>query len=115
MTAEAGFGHPLDPLTAAEIRQVARIVRRDRGVGDSWRFASIELLEPFKGALTAGQETGRKAIAVGWDRANGQAYRAVVSLTGDAVTSWEHLAGRQPNMVHVTAIARPPTSRPILL
>ncbi len=93
-----GFGHPLDPLTAGEIRQVAQIVRRDRGVGDSWRFASIELLEPSKGALTAGQGTGREAIAVGWDRANGQAYRAVVSLTGDAVTSWEDLAGRQPNM-----------------
>ena len=35
---------------------------------------------------------------VGWDRAGGQAYRAVVSLTGDEVTSWEHLPGQQPNM-----------------
>ena len=33
-----------------------------------------------------------------WNRADGQAYRAVVSLTGDAVTGWEHLPGQQPNM-----------------
>ncbi len=98
MTADAGFDHPLDPLTAAEISRAAQIVRRDRGTGDSWRFASIELREPAKDLLASDQVTGREAIAVGWDRADGQAYRAVVSLTGDAVTSWEHLPGRQPNM-----------------
>ena len=98
MTADVSFGHPLDPLTAAEVSRVAQIVRRDRGTGDSWRFASIELREPAKDLLASGQVTGREAVAVGWDRADGQAYRAVVSLTGDAVTSWEHLPGRQPNM-----------------
>ena len=98
VTADVSFGHPLDPLTAAEVSRVAQIVRRDRGTGDSWRFASIELREPAKDLLASGQVTGREAVAVGWDRADGQAYRAVVSLTGDAVTSWEHLPGRQPNM-----------------
>ena len=98
MTADVSFGHPLDPLTAAEVSRVAQIVRRDRGTGDSWRFASIELREPAKDLLASGQVTEREAVAVGWDRADGQAYRAVVSLTGDAVTSWEHLPGRQPNM-----------------
>ena len=33
-----------------------------------------------------------------WDRADGQARRATVSLTGDNVTSWEDLPGQQPNM-----------------
>ena len=33
-----------------------------------------------------------------WNRADGQAYRAVVSLTGDEVTRLEHLPGQQPNM-----------------
>jgi primary-amine oxidase len=87
--------HPLDPLTAAEIRQAAAIVRRDRGVGPGWRFASIELREPVKGALEAAR---REAIVVCWDRSDGQAYRAVVSLADDAVTSWAHLPGQQPNM-----------------
>jgi primary-amine oxidase len=93
--------HPLDPLTADEIRQAAAIVRRERGVGDGWRFASIELKEPSKAdlpALESGRRSGREALVVCWDRADGQAYRAVVSLTGDAVTAWEHLPGQQPNM-----------------
>jgi primary-amine oxidase len=77
---------------------VAQIVRHDRGIGDSWRFASIELAEPAKEALAVGQVSGREALAVCWDRTDGQAYRAVVSLTGRAVTSWEHLPGQQPNM-----------------
>ena len=40
--------HPLDPLSADEIRHAAAILRRDRGVTDRWRFASIELREPPK-------------------------------------------------------------------
>jgi primary-amine oxidase len=93
--------HPLEPLSADEIRQTAAVVRRDRGVGDGWRFASIELKEPAKAelpALEAGGRTSREAVVVCWNRADGQAYRAVVSLTGDAVMSWEHLPGQQPNM-----------------
>ena len=98
IVSEVGPEHPLDPLTAAQIRQVAAILRRDRGIGGSWRIASIELREPAKDVLAAGEVTGREALAVCWDRTDGQAYRAVVSLTGDAVTSWEHLPGQQPNM-----------------
>jgi len=93
--------HPLDPLTADEIHQAAAIVRRDREVDDGWRFASIELKEPSKAdlpALSSGRLTARDALVVCWNRADGQAYRAVVSLTGDAVTGWEHLPGQQPNM-----------------
>ncbi len=93
--------HPLDPLTAEEIRRAAAILRRDRGLSDSWRIASIELREPAKdalAALAAGEATGRDVLAVCWDRTDGRAYRAVVSLTGDAVTSWAHLPGQQPNM-----------------
>ena len=96
-----GPEHPLDPLTADQIRQAAAILRRDRGVGGTWRFASIELKEPAKAALPAleaGLQASRAAIVVCWDRTDGQAYRAVVSLTGDDVTQWEHLPGQQPNM-----------------
>ena len=95
------MSHPLDPLTAQEIRLAATIVRRDRGVGQGWRFASIELREPAKADLAAieeGRLAGREATVVCWNRADGQAYRAVVSLTGDAIAGWEHLAGQQPNM-----------------
>jgi primary-amine oxidase len=93
--------HPLDPLSAEEIRQAAAIVRRDRGVGDGWRFASIELKEPAKidlPALESGRPARREALVVCWDRADGRAYRGTVSLTADEVTAWEHLPGQQPNM-----------------
>jgi primary-amine oxidase len=94
-------GHPLDPLSAEEISRAAAVVRRDRGVGDGWRFASIELREPAKADLPdleSGRRTRREALVVCWNRADGQAYRAVVSLTADAVTAWQHLPGQQPNM-----------------
>ena len=93
--------HPLDPLSAREISRAAAIVRRDRGVGDSWRFASIELKEPAKADLPdleSGRRDRREALVVCWDRADGQAYRGTVSLTADEVTGWDHLPGQQPNM-----------------
>ena len=90
--------HSLDPLTAGEIEQAAAIVRRDRGVGDGWRFASIELREPAKADLARADQSARQALVVCWNRADGQAYRAIVSLTGDTVTAWQHLPGQQPNM-----------------
>jgi len=93
--------HPLDPLTADEIRQAAAIVRRDRGVGDGWRFASIELKEPGKAdlpELEAGRLVRREAQVVCWNRADGQAYRGTASLTADQVAAWERLPGEQPNM-----------------
>jgi primary-amine oxidase len=93
--------HPLDPLTADEVRQAAAILRRDRKIGDTWRFASIELREPAKAALPALEadpRASREAIVVGWDCADGQAHRAIVALAGDKVTHWEHLPGLYPNM-----------------
>jgi primary-amine oxidase len=107
--------HPLDPLTAPEIGQVAACLRSGPAAGPGWRFASIELAEPAKEALAAlagGQAAPRAAAAVCWNREDGQAYRARVSLpdTGAAppdagaappearVTAWEHLPGEQPNL-----------------
>jgi len=100
-TQSAATRHPLDPLTAGEFRQVAQILRRERGVSEGWRFASVELREPDKDAVHAfrpGEPFGREALAVCWNREDGQAFRALVSLTDDTVTTWEHLPGQHPNM-----------------
>jgi primary-amine oxidase len=67
-------------------------------LGAGWRFASIELREPDKVALAAGEAMAREAVVVCWDRSDGRAFRAMVSLTDGAVTAWEDLPGQQPNM-----------------
>jgi primary-amine oxidase len=92
--------HPLDPLTADEIRRTASCVRRQPGVDDGWRFASIALEEPPKAALpgvTPGAAIARRALAVVWNRADGQTYEALVDLDHDRVERWTHRPGVQPN------------------
>ncbi|HEX4012201.1 MAG TPA: primary-amine oxidase [Solirubrobacteraceae bacterium] len=93
--------HPLDPLDADEIRRAAAVLRRDQGVTERWRFASIELLEPAKDLVRdwrAGEPIERGARVVCWNRDDGRAYKAIVSITGDAVVSWAHQPDGQPNM-----------------
>src|SRR5262245_25261620 len=89
-------GHPLDPLSADEIRQVVAILRRDRDVGPQWRFGWIELSEPPKETLR-GDTIERAANAVCWSPADGRTFKARVSLGADRVLSWEHCPGVQPN------------------
>ncbi|MGY1813592.1 primary-amine oxidase [Blastococcus sp. SYSU D00820] len=93
--------HPLDPLSADEFRAAAAILRRDRGVDDRWRFAAIELREPAKDVVRAfrsGDPIRREARVTCWSRDEGTPYKAVVSLTDDAVVSWEAVPGQQANM-----------------
>jgi primary-amine oxidase len=87
--------HPLDPLSAGEIRQAAAILRRDHGVGERWRFASIELREPMKSHPPV--DSPRAALVVCWDCESGEAFRAVVDFAADS-GSWEPLPGVQPNL-----------------
>jgi len=93
--------HPLDPLSADEFRQASSILRRDKGLSDRWRFASIELREPSKQVVhdfVPGSAVRREAIVVCWNRDDGQTYKAIVSLTDDGLVTWEHCPGIQPNI-----------------
>jgi primary-amine oxidase len=93
--------HPLDPLSADEIRQVTAVLRRDRTVGDRWRIASIELREPSKSALRGFGEGGscpREARVVCWNRDDKTTYSALVSVSEDHVVQWRHEPDGQPNM-----------------
>jgi len=92
--------HPLDPLTEDEFRLTASVLRRDRELGETWRFASIELREPPKAEVKAwapGDPVPRLAHAVLWDRADNQAWDALVDLTAEKVAAWTHLPGVTPN------------------
>ncbi len=92
--------HPLDPMTAEEFSHTAAVLRRDRGVTETWRFASMELAEPPKAEVKAwrsGDAISRKSLAVVFNRTDNQAYEAVVDLTSDSVESWTHRPGVTPN------------------
>ncbi|MEA2248569.1 MAG: primary-amine oxidase, partial [Solirubrobacteraceae bacterium] len=98
---DATVPHPLDPLTAQEIRRATAILRREHGVDERWRIASIELREPAKAALrdfSPGQPIARRAIVVCWNRDDGQTYKATLLLSDDRLEAWEHRPGEQPNM-----------------
>ena len=79
--------HPLDPLNGDEFMAVASILRRDHGVGDGWRFASVELAEPGKSELLAFEDGGplppRRAEVICLQRSHNTSYKSVVSLTDD--------------------------------
>lgn len=101
MASVSEFFHPLDPLSEVEVRSAVEILKKDRQMDGGWRFASIELAEPNKDRLRqfeAGESIPREANLVVWNREDGQAYKARVSLTGGEVISWEHRPGEQPNI-----------------
>ena len=84
--------HPLDPLTADEIGAAAALVKAQPGVTERWRFASIDLKEPRKQALSNPERPpAREAEIVGWNREDGAAFKGVVSLTEERVLSWNPL------------------------
>ncbi len=114
--------HPLDPLTADEFRATVAVLRRDRGVGDRWRIASMELREPAKDVVRCwqpGDAVPREARVVCFDRDANAAYKALVSLWGGpgaegAVLDWTPVPGEQPNVTvdewheaHVALLAEP--------
>jgi primary-amine oxidase len=93
--------HPLDPLTAPEFAKVAEILATTHGVGDGWRYTSIEMVEPAKAEVAAFDATGvvpdRRALATVLDTSNNRTYKSVLSLTDESVLSWDHIPGVQPN------------------
>ena len=93
--------HPLDPLTADEIRRVTGLLRRERGVArPQWRIAAIELREPAKEVVRGhrpGDPVERVARAIVWDTGDGLAYVAELSVSDDTLLAWEPQPGRQPN------------------
>ena len=93
------MAHPLDPLSADEIRHVATALREIRVLtlpGGSPR--SIWPSRPRRSSAGGGRDIGRAAHVICWNTADGQAYRALVSLPAGDITQWEHLPGIQPNM-----------------
>lgn len=97
--AVTGTGHPLEPLSADEVAEAARLLRDARGLGPSARFVFVELHEPAKAAVLAwspGDEPlPREAHVVLYERGERTTYDAVVSLTDREVRSFTAVPGVQ--------------------
>ncbi|MBS1691837.1 MAG: primary-amine oxidase [Actinobacteria bacterium] len=89
-TGSAAPDHPLNPLTAGEIRAARRIVDENGLLGESVRFVYVALDEPHKRTVlefAVGDPIERRARVLLLDRATGVGTDLVVSLTGDRIVS----------------------------
>ena len=90
--------HPLDPLTADEIRAAVAVLRDAGRAGPGWRIGSVALVEPTKAVVRAfspGDPVARTAEVVCWERASGELGKAVVDLGSSTLASWTPVDGQQ--------------------
>jgi primary-amine oxidase len=86
--------HPLDPLTAEEIAEAARIVRGVETLADAVRFVSISLREPPKAQVLSyrdGDRIEREAFVVARQVIERATYEIMVSTTAGRVVSLRRL------------------------
>ncbi|RQH02600.1 primary-amine oxidase [Natrarchaeobius oligotrophus] len=95
--------HPLDPLAPSEIEAVREILEGRTEFSERTRYVEIALDEPPKAELrryeTDGDDPDRRARVVVRDKENRATYEGIVSLTDDAVVSWQYLPDAQPRMI----------------
>jgi primary-amine oxidase len=94
--------HPLDPLSADEIRAAAAILRSQAGLAPATRFVMVSLAEPPKPAgldFGHGPVPDRAALVVTYDKAEGLIHEALVSLTAGAVISRVAVPDRFPSYI----------------
>jgi primary-amine oxidase len=94
------LGHPLDPLTEQEILLACSLLKSEKGLGDSCRFAMVHLQEPDKASVlryAPGLAVERSAFLMVFDAVTGVTHEAVVNLAKGLVVSWaQHLTDGQP-------------------
>ena len=91
--------HPLDPLTAAEIRAVVEIVRKDPQYGADFLFETIELLEPEKSVVRQyrfGELINRAARVNLFKIEQDGIWRLTVSLTQERLLTSKYLPTAKP-------------------
>jgi primary-amine oxidase len=103
---QTDFGHPLDPLSADEVRAAAVAVSGSepyQSQSGRCRFITIDLAEPVKQAILEWEQGGarppRAAEVVLLDRGRGQTIETVVSLGDGTLVSWNVRDDVQPMAV----------------
>src|SRR5262249_5762685 len=91
--------HPLDPLTADEIRAAVTVVRASGRPGGEALFIRVSLHEPAQSAVLAfraGEPFERQAFVLIRDRRARTTYEAIVSISRRVILSWRDVPGVQP-------------------
>jgi primary-amine oxidase len=93
--------HPLEPLSAGEVKRTVQLLRAAGKVTPTTRFVSVALREPAKELVhdwDGAEALPRTAFAVLFDNATNACYEATVSLTDEELLDWKHVPGVQPTM-----------------
>lgn len=101
MTAAVSVRHPLEPLSAEEVRRAVGLLKSAGKVTPTTRFVSVALREPDKALVhgfTGERPTARAAFAVLFDNGTNSCYEATLSLTDEKLLAWKHVPGAQPTM-----------------
>jgi primary-amine oxidase len=91
--------HPLDPLTADEIRAASALVAAQAEMVPAAKFVSVTLAEPAKPdgwTFEADSPPDRVALVITYDYDSALLHEALVSLTNGALISRTPVAGRFP-------------------
>ncbi|MGH8012813.1 MAG: primary-amine oxidase, partial [Candidatus Binataceae bacterium] len=93
--------HPLDPLSAEEIRTAVRVFRTHWPASANMRFVSVNLHEPAKGELEngGGQAFDRRAFVIVLDLGERRVLEAIISLREETLLSCEERRGVQPGII----------------
>jgi primary-amine oxidase len=84
-------GHPLDPLTGAEIQRAVAVLRQSNHLTPQARFGTITVQPRDKAASAS-----RAARIVGFDWTKNEGFVAVVDLAGGRVESWTVVDSEPP-------------------
>lgn len=98
----SGRLHPLEPLSAEEVKAAVAILKAQKDITSDYRFTEVTLFEQPKDVVKGfddGLDVERIAYATLIDRANGNVYEAQVSLDSESVLSWKHVPGVQPGFM----------------
>ncbi|MGH7806039.1 MAG: hypothetical protein ACREQJ_16950, partial [Candidatus Binatia bacterium] len=98
--AAADIRHPLDPLTADEIRAAVSVLRDAGKVDDSTRYPHLLLAEPAKNAVLAwkpGDAIPRRALVI--VKQGRETFESVIDLRAKKIGSWEARPGVQPSFL----------------
>ena len=94
--------HPLDPLSAAELRATIDGLRTAKGLTERHGFVIIRLDEPPKETVRRfrpGEPIEREAFAVVYDADSGETHEAVIVPATGEVRSWALVPDVQPQVM----------------